>query len=219
MDVSIASERGPTAPLKALGLLAGGVAVGAVVAAAAALVVRWGSGAIDPRSAGSFAAVSGSALVLTAAAAAALRPLRPRFQSRRERDPQVEPPAAAERAVSPSPSPTPAPSPWPGSKLVQRIERYERQSSDGSVAEAAAGRVIVRFTEGSRSAVAHVGFCPPFAATPRIVVSNACDGVEVDVTAAEVLPWGVRIECRLEEPSEEPLDVDIDIVAGPADSR
>lgn len=216
MDVSIASERGPAAPLKALGLLAGGVAVGAVVVAAAALVLRWGSGAIDPRSAGGFAAVSGSTLVLTAAAIAALRPLRPRFPSRAgRRDSQAEPPAAAERAVSSMPSP----SPWPGSKLVQRIERYERQTSDGTVAEAAAGRVVVRFAEGSRSAVAHVGFCPPFAATPRISVSNACDGVEVDVTAAEVLPWGVRIECRLEEPSEEPLDVDVDIVAGPADSR
>jgi len=211
MDASIATERGPAAPLKALGLSVGGVAVVAVVAAAAVLVLRWGSGAIDPRSAGGFAAVSGSALVLTAAAAAALR--------RRERDPQVEPPAAAERAVSPSPTPAPSPSPWPGSKLVQRIERYERQSSDGSVAEAAVGRVVVRFAEGSRSTVAHVGFCPPFATTPRVAVSNACDGVEVDVAAAEVLPWGVRIECRLEEPSEEPLDVDVEIVAEPADSH
>lgn len=213
MDASIASERGPAVPLKALGLSAGVVAVVAVVAAAAVLVLRWGSGAIDPRSAGGIAAVSGSTLVLTAAAIAALRPLRPRFPSRAGRDPQVEPPASAERAVSPLPSP----SPWPGSRLVQRIERYERQTSDGSVAEAAAGRVVVRFAEGSRSAVAHVGFCPPFAATPRITVSNACDGVEVDVTAAEVLPWGVRIECRLEEPSEEPLDVDVEIVAKPTD--
>lgn len=215
MDASIASERGPSAPLKALGLSAGGVAVVAVVAAAAALVLRWGSGAIDPRSAGSFAAVSGSALVLTAAAAAALRPLRPRFPTRARRDPQVQPSAAAERVASSSSSP----SPWPGSRLVQRIERYERQSPDGSVAEAAAGRVVVRFAEGSRSAVAHVGFCPPFAAMPRVAVSNACDGVEVDVAAAEVLPWGVRIECRLEEPSEEQLDVDVEIIAEPADPR
>jgi len=211
MDASIATERGPAAPLKALGLSVGGVAVVAVVAAAAVLVLRWGSGAIDPRSAGGFAAVSGSALVLTAAAAAALRPLRPRFPSRAVHDPQVQPPAAAERVASPSP--------WPGSKLVQRIERYERQSLDGSVAEAAVGRVVVRFAEGSRSTVAHVGFCPPFATTPRVAVSNACDGVEVDVAAAEVLPWGVRIECRLEEPSEEPLDVDVEIVAEPADSH
>ena len=33
------------------------------------------------------------------------------------------------------------------------------------------------------------------------------------VTAAEVLPWGVRIECRLSEPAEEPLEIPVDLVA------
>lgn len=120
-------------------------------------------------------------------------------------------PLAAERAASTSR--------WPEARLVQRIERYERRGSDGAIAEAAVGRVVVRFPAGSRAAVAHVGFCPPFAATPRVAVSNECDGAEVEVAAPEVLPWGVRIECRLEEPSEEPLDVDVEIVAEPVEAR
>jgi len=33
------------------------------------------------------------------------------------------------------------------------------------------------------------------------------------VTAAEVLPWGVRIECRLSEPAEEPLEIPVDLLA------
>jgi hypothetical protein len=33
------------------------------------------------------------------------------------------------------------------------------------------------------------------------------------VTAAEVLPWGVRVECRLAEPAEEPLEIPVDVLA------
>ena len=223
MDASIASDRGPSSPLKALALAVGGVAAGAGVAAAAILVLRWVSGAIEPGTAGGFAAVAGSTLVLAAAAAAGRRPLRPRVPTRRSGDGKAAVPMAADRAAVPPPwpdaGPRPEAPPWPEARLVQRIERYERQAPDGSVVEAAIGRVVVRFAEGSRSAVAHVGFCPPFAATPRVAASNACDGVEVDVAAAEVLPWGVRIECRLEEPSEEPLNVDVEIVAEPVESR
>ncbi len=223
MDASIASDSDPSSPLKALALAVGGVAAVALVAAAAILVLRWVSGAIDPRTAGGFAAVTVSTVVLAGATAAGLRPFRRRFPRRATPEGKVERPAAADRAAAsppwPASSPWPGARPWPEARLVQRIERYERQTADGSVVEAAIGRVVVRFTEGSRTAVAHVGFCPPFAATPRVSASNACDGVEVDVAAAEVLPWGVRIECRLEEPSEEPLDVDVEIVAEPLESR
>jgi len=223
MDASIASDRDPSSPLKALALAVGGVAAVSLVSAAAILVLRWVSGEIDPRTAGGFTAVTAAAVVLAGATAAGLRPFRRRFPRRSTADGKVDQPAAANRAA-PSPpwpeaSPWPEAKPWPEARLVQRIERYERQAADGSVVEAAIGRVVVRFAEGSRTAVAHVGFCPPFAATPRVAASNACDGVEVDVAAAEVLPWGVRIECRLEEPSEEPLDVDVEIVAEPPESR
>jgi hypothetical protein len=35
----------------------------------------------------------------------------------------------------------------------------------------------------------------------------------VVVSAAEVLPWGVRVECRLAEPAEEPVEIPVDLVA------
>ena len=44
-------------------------------------------------------------------------------------------------------------------------------------------------------------------------VATGYDGVEATVTAAEVLPWGVRIEVRLDEPAEETLDIPVDVVA------
>jgi len=66
---------------------------------------------------------------------------------------------------------------------------------------------------GGKATHAHVGVCPAFAATPLVQVSTEYDGVEAVVTAAEVLPWGVRIECRLSEPAEEPLEIPVDLVA------
>jgi len=44
-------------------------------------------------------------------------------------------------------------------------------------------------------------------------VTTDCDFVEADLTAAEILPWGVRVECRLSEPAEETLEIPVDLVA------
>ena len=96
----------------------------------------------------------------------------------------------------------------PGS-LIQRFERLALP--DG--AECVRGRVCVVVPEGSRSGSAHVGFCPPLAAVPIIEVTTDYDGVEAVVSAAEVLPWGVRIECRLDEPAEEVIEIPVDVLA------
>lgn len=103
-----------------------------------------------------------------------------------------------------------APEPPPvAGRLHQRLERYE--SAEG--ADCVAGHVRLSIPAGSRATHAHVGFCPAFTVTPSVEVSTDYDGVEAVVTAAEVLPWGVRIECRLSEPAEEPLDIPVDLVA------
>lgn len=103
----------------------------------------------------------------------------------------------------------------PDGRLVQRLERFERTLEDGTVIDAARGRASARFAEGSRMAVIHVGFCPPFEKTPQVGVSCDCEGLELAVTAAEVLPWGARIECRLEEPAEEAIDVEVEFHTTP----
>ena len=97
----------------------------------------------------------------------------------------------------------------PAGSLVQRFERLALP--DG--AECVRGRLCVVVPEGSRSGSAHVGFCPPLAAVPTIDVTTDYDGVEAVVSAAEVLPWGVRIECRLDEPAEETIEIPVDILA------
>ena len=97
----------------------------------------------------------------------------------------------------------------PVGSLIQRFERLALP--DGG--ECVCGRLSVVVPEGSRLGYAHVGFCPPLASQPTVDVSTDYDGVEAMVSAAEVLPWGARIECRLDEPAEETVEIPVDILA------
>jgi len=96
----------------------------------------------------------------------------------------------------------------PPGHLRQRFARYELPAGGDCVR----GRINLAVSAGAKTAHGHVGFCPAFAETPAVTVTTDYDGVEAIVTAAEVLPWGVRIECRLMEPAEEPLEIPVDLV-------
>lgn len=113
------------------------------------------------------------------------------------------PPAHAGEAVPA----TAVASPVPG-HLLQRFERYD--AADGDCFR---GRIAVAVPQGARTAHGHVGFCPPFAQMPTVEVTTEYDGVEAVVSAAEILPWGVRIECRLDEPAEEAFEIPVDLFA------
>jgi len=91
--------------------------------------------------------------------------------------------------------------------LRQRFTRYDTPAG----ADCLRGRINVEIGAGARTAHGHVGFCPAFAVTPTVDVTTDYDGVEATVAAAEVLPWGVRVEVRLAEPAEEPLEIPIDL--------
>ena len=83
--------------------------------------------------------------------------------------------------------------------LLQWQERYELP--DGT--EYLCGQLMIAFSPGSRVTTGHVGFCPAFQKTPIVEVTTNYDALEVSVTVAEILPWGIRIECRVEEPIDE----------------
>ena len=93
-------------------------------------------------------------------------------------------------------------------RFRQRFIRYEGRAGGDRLR----GRIHVEVGAGARLAHGHVGFCPAFAATPAVEVSTNYDGVEATVAAAEVLPWGVRVEVRLAEPAEEPLEIPVDLL-------
>lgn len=92
--------------------------------------------------------------------------------------------------------------------LQQQIRR--RTAAGG---ESIRGTVVVSFQTGERLAVAHVGFCPPLQESPTVQLSTAYDEMDAVVTPGEILPWGIRVECRLEEAAEDPFDIPVDFVA------
>lgn len=128
--------------------------------------------------------------------------------------PRREPAQRAAVGFAPSRGPTTvrrrprfAPSRVPG-RFRQHFTRYDdRQGGDRL-----RGRINVEVGAGVRVAQGHVGFCPAFATTPAVEVTTDYDGVEATVAAAEVLPWGVRVEVRLAEPAEEPLEIPVDLL-------
>lgn len=98
-------------------------------------------------------------------------------------------------------------SPCPG-HLLQRFERYELDGFD-----CLRGTLALLVPQGARAAHGHVGFCPAFRQVPEVQAVTTFDGIEAVVTAAEIVPWGVRIECRLDEPAEEPVEIPVDVFA------
>lgn len=94
-------------------------------------------------------------------------------------------------------------------RMLQQFTRFVRP--DGG--ECVRGRLSLTVPAGVRVAAGHVGFCPPFPRSPVVEVGTDYDAVEAVVAATEVLPWGVRIECRLDEPAEDDFDIPIDVTA------
>jgi len=88
------------------------------------------------------------------------------------------------------------------------LERYELDGND-----CLRGTLALSVPQGARAAHGHVGFCPSFKQLPHIEVTTEYDGVEAVVSVAEVVPWGARIECRLDEPAEEAIEIPVDLFA------
>ncbi|MBM4023421.1 MAG: hypothetical protein FJ284_14515 [Planctomycetes bacterium] len=163
-----------------------------------------------------------AAMVLAIIWAVAVPPRSPglRWAARRGRRLLTRRPAPRRTAAAHTDPPRPepmAPEPRPdlswgepvAAGMRQRLERFETAAGDDCLR----GRLLVPIAAGSRAGHAHVGFCPPFTITPSVEASTDGDFVETTVTAAEILPWGVRIECRLSEQAEEPLEIPVVILA------
>lgn len=182
---------------------------GAMAARAAKVALVVGIAAIAPPA---VARGWNSLLPVAAAVAVGMLPVRGAAgrSGRRMRSPSARPNEAPRpRAVLAATVPgRPLADPPPG-RLQQRLERYE--AADG--ADCVSGHVRLSIPAGGRTTHAHVGFCPAFASMPTVQVTTDYDGVEAVVAAAEIVPWGVRIECRLSEPAEEPLDIPVDLIA------
>jgi hypothetical protein len=70
-----------------------------------------------------------------------------------------------------------------------------RREPDGR--ETLSGSIRAQFAVGQRTAPVHVPFCPPFFEPPRCEAEQV-DGPPATVRVAQVLPYGVRFDVKLE---------------------
>jgi hypothetical protein len=151
-----------------------------------------------PLRGGTFADWAARIIALVAAAVAAFMPPRGRHPA----------PPRRRAAARLQPRGEPAARP-PRGMLRQRLERFV--TVDGE--DCLRGTLMIEVPTGGRSGCGHVGFCPTFMELPDVQVSTDYDEADVTVAAVEILPWGVRIECRLDDPAERPLRVPVAIAA------
>lgn len=112
--------------------------------------------------------------------------------------------------------PTLPPAGASGGALSQRLVRFHRADTMTDHIE---GTVVVVVPPGERSAPTHVAFCPPFSVSPLITIAAVEAATEAEADAVETLPWGTRIECRLEDPADDPVEVVVSFtVDGPLPS-
>jgi hypothetical protein len=82
----------------------------------------------------------------------------------------------------------------------------QRDETGGETIE---GYVRAAFVAGQRHATAHLAICPPFVSMP-VCYAEPSDGPPAQVKVAQVLPYGVRLEIKLDEPAAEACDVTVD---------
>jgi hypothetical protein len=86
---------------------------------------------------------------------------------------------------------------------VRQLQTRER-TADGR--EVIHGSLRASFAIGQRVAVEHVVFCPMLDRVPKISVV-VLDELESSARATHVYRYGARLEVKLSEPCEEPLEV------------
>jgi hypothetical protein len=118
---------------------------------------------------------------------------------------------------SPAAGRTDVDEPRPGAAM---LDEPPEESEDGTTQsmnrrrdaaghETIEGYLRVGFESAQRNAIAHVAICPPFSRTP-VCYAEPSSGPDAQVKVAQVLPHGVRLEIKLDQPAREPADVTVE---------
>ena len=90
----------------------------------------------------------------------------------------------------------------PSEDVTQQLMRS--RAADG--AEELSGWLRPAFAAGQRTGSIHVAFCPPFAGAPELVVEQI-GGPEARIKTAQLLPYGVRLDLKLNAAGEQAASV------------
>lgn len=114
-------------------------------------------------------------------------------------------------AAGPLPLAGPSPTdPLPTGNMVQQL--YRLQDEQGC--EVIYGTVRADFVAGQRTAVVHVGFCPPLSYLPEIE-AEALPGLTAKVKVVQAMAHGTRLDVRLSAPASSDCQLWIDMAAQP----
>ena len=98
--------------------------------------------------------------------------------------------------------------------MIQQLFRVREEGGQ----EAVYGTLRADFQPGQRTAVIHVGFCPPLEYLPEIE-AESLPGLPTRIKVVQALAHGVRLDVRLTAPAEEDYHVWIDMAARPMGSE
>jgi len=84
----------------------------------------------------------------------------------------------------------------PAADVLQQLTL--RTTAEGG--QQLSGWLRIRLTAGQRTGNLHVAFCPPFDRMPQ-VEAEAVSGPDCRIKAAQVLPYGARLDVKLDEPA------------------
>lgn len=118
-----------------------------------------------------------------------------------------------EDELSPSTGPTLAQFPQ-DENLLQQLYRLKDEHGQ----EIIYGTVKADFVSDQRTAVVHVGFCPPLSYLPEIE-AEALPGSFARTKIVQAMSHGTRLEVRLPAPAENDLSVWIDMAARPVGAQ
>ncbi len=115
----------------------------------------------------------------------------------------ADPPPLAETTTQPAYSPRVSPH-----EISQQVQRALTQDQRDSCF----GWVRAHFHAQQRTENLHLAFCPPFLTTPTVDLQQL-DGPPLQIKAAQVLPYGARVELRLARASDQPVTATIGFTA------
>ena len=90
----------------------------------------------------------------------------------------------------------------PSADVLQQLTL--RTTAEGG--QELSGWLRIRLVAGQRTGSLHVAFCPSFDAAPQ-VQAEAVSGPDCRIKAAQVLPYGARLDVKLDEPAAEDQSV------------
>jgi len=96
-------------------------------------------------------------------------------------------------------------------QILQQLYRVRDEQGQ----EIVYGTVRADFEAGQRTAVVHVGFCPPLAHIPEIE-AESLPGTPSRIKIVQALAHGTRLDVRLPAPAENNRHIWIDLAATPA---